>query len=67
MNAARNVHSAEKLAEPHDEAREEWQAGRLGTRHEEWEEGDHGGFCWKTLAICIAIVVVAFFAAEALL
>jgi hypothetical protein len=50
---ARIGHLAEKLAEPHDDV--------------EWEEGDHGGFCWKTLAICIAIVVVAFCAAEALL
>lgn len=67
MIAGRTAFKGDDTSAPHDEALEEWQAGRLGTRHEEWEEGDHGGFCWKTLAICIAIVVVAFCAAEALL
>lgn len=57
---------AEKLAEPHDDARKEWQAGRLGTRRPELEEGDHGGFDLRFLAIAGAIVTVAFFTARSL-
>lgn len=57
---------AEKLAEPHDDARDEWQAGRLGTRRPELEENDNGRFDLRFLAIAGAIVTVAFFTARSL-
>ena len=69
MNAVRATRPAfqgDDTSSPHDDARDEWKAGRLGTRRPELEENDDGRFDLRFLAIAGAIVFVAFFTARSL-
>lgn len=63
---ARPVFQGDDTSAPNDDAHEEWQAGRLGTRRPELEENDDGRFDLRFLAIAGAIVTVAFFTARSL-
>ena len=66
VRAARPVFQGDDTSATHDDARDEWQAGRLGTRRPDLEENDDGRFDLRFLAIAGAIVVAAFFLARSL-